>query len=71
MTATTEILIGEGVIDGTIHEAAGPGLLDECWKLNCYTTGEYTVTLGYNLPSNYAFHTLGSKDKNDNKVRVT
>ena len=61
-------LIGGGGIGGTIHEAAGPGLLDEYQKLNGCETGECKVTLGYKLPAKYMFHTVRLRDQNDYKL---
>ena len=58
-------LIGGQGIDGAIHEVAGPGLVDECQKLNVCETGECKVTLGYKLPAKYLFHTVRLRDKND------
>ena len=55
-------LIGAGGIGGAIHEAAGPGLLDECQKLNGCETGDCKVTLGYQLPAKYVFHTVRIRD---------
>ena len=54
-----------GGIDGAIHEAARPGLLDECQKLNGCETGECMVTLGYKLPAKYLPRTVRRSDKND------
>ena len=53
MNAISETLISEGGINGAIHEAAGPGLLHECHKLNACETGGCKVTSGYKLPANY------------------
>ena len=47
LSATSETLISEGGIDGTIHEAAGPGLLHGCQKVNACETGDCKVTSGY------------------------
>ena len=57
-----------GAIDGAIHEAAGPGLVDECQKLNVCETGECKVTLDHRLPAKYVFHTVRVTDKNDYKL---
>ena len=56
------------VIGGVIHEAAEPGLVDECQKLNVCETGECKVTLGHKLPPKYVFHTGRKKKKNDYKL---
>ena len=50
------------VIDGAIHEAARPGLLDECQKLNGCETGECKATLGYKFPAKHVFHTVRPGD---------
>ena len=57
-----------GGIDGAIHEAAGPGVVDECQKFNVDKTGECKVTLGHKLPAKYGFHTVRLRDKNDYKL---
>ena len=51
-------LVGGGGIDRAIHEAAGPGLLDECQKLNGCETGECKAILGHKIPAKYVFHTV-------------
>ena len=54
-------------IDEAIHEGAGPGLVDECQKLNVCETGECKVTLGHKLPAKYVFYAVRLRDKNDFK----
>ena len=61
-------LIGGGGIGEAIQEAVGPGLLDECQKLNGCETGECKVTLGSKLPAKYVFHIVRLRDKNDYKL---
>ena len=70
VNAANKLLLGGGGVDGAIHRAAGPELLNYCKTIGGCPTGQAVISPGYNLPARYVIHTVGPVYKGRKKDKV-
>jgi len=72
VNAANKTLRGGGGVDGAIHRAGGPRILEECIRIGGCETGEAVITTGGNLPAQYVIHTVGPvyRDGARNEARL-
>jgi O-acetyl-ADP-ribose deacetylase (regulator of RNase III) len=72
VNAANKTLRGGGGVDGAIHRAGGPRILEECIRIGRCETGEAVITTGGNLPARYVIHTVGPvyRDGSRNEARL-